>query len=374
MKKKLSKIALGMILFNISHAALAESTGTHGGDIIVTPTDARLRDLVDTQNCNWRSGTSILNSETELVSILNQLQKENPFLGTRIKSEIKKIKWCFTGTLKRINTNDSESEAITYDVEDISKNKVQVGIRLQYNVFVNEEALKQTSDRAYFYIHEAMHGFISDDAIARNQKVRSMVKAIQELYLGNIQTRDLDMAIKGNEVWSALSTGPVQQILRAVYDTSMPIQDRIEIARSFPSQKALNSKELFKKEVNHVKEYLREKEFEYLFELTGFAKFILLKDMSSDPGLSYFHVNVGTEYGNCLASQKYSGLMSVIAGIPRSKYILTDLSGKIVASTSMTDSREGRPYLFNYGMKAISNEPLIATIMYSSTCDIEKNY
>lgn len=377
MKTNLTQFMLGLILVSSPYLqAKAESTGTHGGDVIITPGALRLRDLIDPGVCRFRSGRSILTNEQRLMDILKSVQKVNPEFGYGLQNQITKIKWCFTTSLKKIDTNDVESESLTYYLGDSSQNKIQVGIRVLDSVFVDEKTLARIApdDHPYFFIHEAMHGYIKKNAIGRNQKVRSMVKSIQDLFEGNINIEDFEISILGNEVQTLTSDDPIQPLLNVYYNNELTVSERIEIAKGFPSIKAQTSNKNFEEEIIKIKNYFSQNAYDHLFKRTGLARFQLMKNNISEFGWNVIFQR-GDVFGKCAVTQNDYNRWSSVTGTSYAKFLLTETSTqKILETTPLISNDYNRP-VEQYFVRLTPDNPVVRdqiflnTIMYKTDCD-----
>jgi hypothetical protein len=276
-----SKIMLVLAVGLFSMSAFAQREVGNGGDGVVTSTGAiRLRDLVDPGNCTWRSGKSVYGQQPAVADVLEKIKKVNPYLAHGLSEQLLKIKWCFTTTLKKVDTND-DAESLTYYVDPYAQNKIQAGIRAVNNVYIDSALLSadlnggsmSVNDRPYFYIHEAMHAFLPMKTPMRNKRVRDAVHAIKDFNDGVTNSDDLDAMIAGSELLVPESKSVVQNLVRVLNDLSISIQERIKIAEPImsPNNQAESIKQFFE-----LNKFFTLAEFAKLTELTGLARFEFL--------------------------------------------------------------------------------------------------
>jgi hypothetical protein len=182
MNLKLMTFSLGLIL-----SSLAFGHGSRGGgetiDINGIP---ELRDLVEKTNCKWIEGTDMYKSAPALDLVLKKLSTIDWYFAAELKGEIKFLSYCQTSKLARVRTWDPQAIH-----RSLSVDTSQAGIRLNSDVYVDMEIFEKMSEKtkAFFLIHEAMHSYLYWDTDLRNQKLRSIVKSIEEVYTGVISTR-----------------------------------------------------------------------------------------------------------------------------------------------------------------------------------------
>jgi hypothetical protein len=296
MKKLLLLILLACLDSSRAHA---QREVGNGGDGVVTSDGAiRLRDLVDPGNCTWRNGKSILSLQPEIKRGLEKLQKVNPYLGKALNEQILKIKWCFTATLKKVDTND-DAESLTYYVDPFAQNKIQAGIRTVNTVYIDGSLLNSdlsgglmnASDRPYFYIHEAMHAFLPMKTPMRNRRIRDAVYAIKDFNDGKINSDDLDTMISGGEILVPGNGSYIQDLLRILMDKSLSVQNRIAMAKPILD---FRNNDLVKKQWVEIANYFSDEELLRLTELTGLTRFDFVKRMRHG-----FNELIGSDFGRC---------------------------------------------------------------------------
>lgn len=256
--------------------------GGNGGDAVVTSDNAiRLRDLVDPGNCTWKSGKSVL-AQKDLLSVLDRLSDANPYLAYRLKDQILNIKWCYTATLKKIDTNDDE-ETLTYYLDPYARNKIQAGIRVVNNVYIDRSIIAPNlvdgrmlqEDRPFFYIHEAMHAFLYMKTPNRNKRVRDAVKAIRDFYTGDTNADDFDSMIVGSELLAPTNDSNfVQPLMRILYDAKLTLEERIKLGREILAPNDTNNLLVQWKDING---FLTDDELSGLTKTTGLTRFEFFK-------------------------------------------------------------------------------------------------
>ena len=280
----------GVVFFAyIGHAqSIVERGGEgHGGDAVVTSDNAiRLRDLVDPGNCTWKSGKSIL-MQKEISSILDKLAEANPHFSYKLREQILKIKWCYTATLKKVETNDDE-ETLTYYLDPYAQNRIQAGIRAVNNVYIDRSILasnlvdgKMTEvDRPYFYIHEAMHAFLYMKTPNRNKRVRDAVQAIKDFYVGDTNADDLDAMVSGSNLLTLKIDSPMQNLIKIFIDPSLVADQRIKLASPVLSSHLRN--DLLVQQWEEVLSVFSDDELTILTEKTGLTRFEFVKRSRGD--------------------------------------------------------------------------------------------
>ncbi len=275
---KMNGLLLGILLFASNNLFAADKEGGNGGDAVVTSDSAlRLRDMVDPGNCTWKSGKSII-AQKDLQAVLDKLAEINPSFSYKLREQIVKIRWCYTATLKKINTNDDE-ETLTYYQDPFSVNKIQAGIRVVNNVYIDRSIIAPNlrdgrmllEDRPFFYIHEAMHAFLYMKTPNRNKRVRDAVKAIKDFYVGDTNGDDFESMIQGSDL--LVSSGEnlvVQSLFRILYDSTLSIEKRIEIGSEILSPKDIHD---LRPQWNEIKVAFSDAELMELTQKTGLTRF-----------------------------------------------------------------------------------------------------
>ncbi|MBI2607024.1 MAG: hypothetical protein HYW49_13200, partial [Deltaproteobacteria bacterium] len=114
--------------------------------------------------------------------------------------EIRALDWCLTGRLVRVNTQDKDALTV---VENSRAEQVAIRVLGTGEVYVDQSLFAQMSEksRAYLLIHETIHGYLGLDVARRNEKLRSIVKALSKVEAGSIATRaSLRYALSSNKV------------------------------------------------------------------------------------------------------------------------------------------------------------------------------
>ena len=88
-------ILLLISLIQISILARGHDRG-NGGQSIYIGDNAFLRDIVEDNNCLWRSGSKVINDYPNIEKILTKIESYHWLLGLRLEEEIKGLKFCFT--------------------------------------------------------------------------------------------------------------------------------------------------------------------------------------------------------------------------------------------------------------------------------------
>jgi len=309
-KNKLATIAISALFVSgLAHAQ--ESAGTRGGgDAVVSDNAVRLRDLLDPGNCTWKAGKSVLNDNPGIMDVLNKVQEVNQYFATNLKDEIKALRWCFTTTLKQIDTNDNSADKLNYYIDPYAKNKIQVGVRVLNIVYVDSNVVNTkmlANDRPYFFIHEALHGFIDYNATLRNHKIHDTIAAIAKLYKNEINADDFDATLSGSKVDTILGSNKVQNLVKIIVDEKLTLTERIALAKSYPYKDVDNT---LVDQALDITDIFSKRDLIKLREKTGLAKFDLL--LNNVP--PYFDDIIGDKVllGNCIMNTDSRSLFNQV--------------------------------------------------------------
>lgn len=193
----MKKFLLPVILL-ASLSAHAVGERGNGGNTIDVEGIPRLKDLVDKTICSWVDGEALIRKNQLIGDVLKKLSFVDWYFAEELKGEIKDLNYCLTGKLVTIDTNDYDSLVTTYHA-----NSKQVAIRLNRAVYIYEDLMNSMPvyDQAFLIIHEAIHTYIAQDEVMRNQKVRSSVRAIESVYKGDLaSTRSYHLQMRNNSV------------------------------------------------------------------------------------------------------------------------------------------------------------------------------
>ena len=183
-----TKLALiTFLLTNTSVAVLPVlakegGVGTQGGGQAIVDISGipHLRDIYD--KCQWdnMSYYELVESTPYAIPLLNALKESHWIFGKTMENEMKRLKVCLTGTLKKVNVDDKEG-VTAYRAK--GKN-VQIGIRVNEDVYLDYERFKQMPEieQALTLFHETMHSFIDYSVEGRNHAVRTATYAVLDNY------------------------------------------------------------------------------------------------------------------------------------------------------------------------------------------------
>ncbi|MGE3611171.1 MAG: hypothetical protein AB7I27_16385 [Bacteriovoracaceae bacterium] len=192
--KKGALLSLALLSFH----SFAGADGTRGGESVNIDNHPRLRDLVEKSVCEWQSGNYFFKSEPMLKEVLKQLAQVDWYFSSDLENQINSLNYCLTGALVKIDTADQESLTATYSLK-----AKQVGIRLYDTVYL-DYALMQSMpelDRSMLIIHEAMHSYLNYEESMRNQKLRSQVRVVRDVFEGRVSERSLlHLSMKNNSI------------------------------------------------------------------------------------------------------------------------------------------------------------------------------
>jgi hypothetical protein len=208
----MKKLLLPLVVL-ASLTAYAGEKG-NGGETVDVSGIPRLRDLVENTSCRWADGASIMEANPMVNDVLKRLSYVDWYFAEELKQEIRDLDYCLTGNLVKIDTKDAESLVTTYNFRSS-----QVAIRLNRQVYLNTLITTDMpeADRAFLLIHESMHSYVLQEEWMRNQKVRSMVRAIEAVYKGEISTtRSFHLQMKNNEIKFPMTSIELRPLKEAV--------------------------------------------------------------------------------------------------------------------------------------------------------------
>jgi hypothetical protein len=203
MKSKINKwIILSTLLACLAPLAHADTEGTRGGGESVDKNGMPiLRDIVDPATCDFRSGVDVFAQNPTVAKILAKVAKLDWYFAFDMQRQMEALNFCFTSDLLRVNTSDNPADRVT-DPDSAGPTQ-QAGIRSGDDVFIETSVFEQMSptSQALLLIHETTHTYLPMDTVRRNFKLRSMVKAISDVYAGKISTRNaLHLAMSENSI------------------------------------------------------------------------------------------------------------------------------------------------------------------------------
>lgn len=174
---------------NLSNGSVrgGEGGGTRGGGETVDFNGRpELRDLVEQSVCEWRGGDDVVAATPHVRTVLRNISRLNWYFALALESEIRNLNYCITGALVRVRTEDEDGLTAV-----VTEGTRQVAIRLMDEVYIDDTIFQRMSARsqAYLIVHEAMHSFLSWGEEQRNQKLRSIVRAVEGIEAGRISTR-----------------------------------------------------------------------------------------------------------------------------------------------------------------------------------------
>lgn len=174
------------LLLMLSMSSFAGEKG-NGGETVDVNGIPRLRDLVETTNCSWVSGTDVMAQNPLTAEALRRVGRLDWYFAAELKQEILDLDYCLTGNLVRVDTSDIENLVAVYETRT-----GQVAIRFNRQVYINEGMMNRMPeiDRAMLVIHEAMHSYLGRHEVMRNQKLRSQIQSIYKVFQGQIATTE----------------------------------------------------------------------------------------------------------------------------------------------------------------------------------------
>jgi hypothetical protein len=164
-----------------------EGGGTRGGGETVDLNGRpELRDLVEQSVCDWRGGDDVVATTPHVRTIQRNVSRLNWYFALALEAEIRNLNYCITGALVRVRTEDEDGLTAV-----VTEGTRQVAIRLMDEVYIDDTIFQRMSERSrgYLILHEAMHSFLSWQEPQRNQKLRSIVRAVEGIEAGRISTR-----------------------------------------------------------------------------------------------------------------------------------------------------------------------------------------
>jgi hypothetical protein len=201
MKSKFNNWVIVPVLFACL-APSAHAEGTRGGGESVNQNGMPiLRDIVDPATCDYRSGVDVFAQNPTVAKILAKVSKLDWYFAFDLQRQMEALNFCFTSDLLRVNTSDNPADRVT-DPDSAGPTQ-QAAIRSGGDVFVETSVFNGMSptSQALLLIHETTHTYLPMDTVRRNFKLRSMVKAISDVYAGKISTREsLHLAMSENSI------------------------------------------------------------------------------------------------------------------------------------------------------------------------------
>jgi hypothetical protein len=208
------KALIALAVLNFASFAIAGADGTRGGESVDVSGIPRLRDLVENTTCEWTDGRAMMNKNPLTAEILKRLAMVDWYFAEDLKQEIRDLNYCLTGRLVKIDTRDAENLVTVY-----SDKTFQAAIRLNRSVYIDRANMGKMPlyDQAFLLIHESIHSYMDYNDPMRNQKLRSMVKAVESVFKGNISTtKMLHLQMENNSINFPLSVDYLKNAKEAV--------------------------------------------------------------------------------------------------------------------------------------------------------------
>lgn len=139
-----------------SYAGDEGSTGAgNGGQTVYVGNNAYLRDIVENNNCNWKTNAEIIQTIPKLGDILKKMKSLNSSFTLRIQDEIKNLGYCFTTKrLPYLQYNNSDDIHIfpneEYDQVAINDSGI---VFIDLTIFEKMDA----TNKSFLFLHEAAH-------------------------------------------------------------------------------------------------------------------------------------------------------------------------------------------------------------------------
>jgi hypothetical protein len=242
---RVTRFCLPLLLLTPGAYAQNGSAGTKGGGKGVYTTERgkktlRLRELLDTTTCSYRSTDTLLQEfklKAKVDAILASLFEIHPYMAYQIRKEMDQQKWCLTRDLKFIPSDDPDTVTESY-VRD-----VQIAIReiTPKIVYLDVQKLKEMpeDDRAMTLIHETAHTFLDPKLEMRNDRLRALCRAVYDHYLdskrGSIfdlkgRTANLNTALEATSAIAAFNSVEYGQAFgQAVKDPALMTGTQFQI-------------------------------------------------------------------------------------------------------------------------------------------------
>ncbi|MAE58474.1 MAG: hypothetical protein CME69_06310 [Halobacteriovorax sp.] len=188
-------ILLLISLIQISILARGHDRG-NGGQSIYIGDNAFLRDIVEDNNCLWRSGSKVINDYPNIEKVLTKIESYHWLLGLRLEEEIKGLKFCFTKKrLPPLSYNNSDDLYIfTNQMFD------QPAINDAGIVFLDMNIFDDMNDvhKSFIIIHESLHEFFDkeEDRSSREPRLREFVYNLHDSYINGSDKESIKIAIE----------------------------------------------------------------------------------------------------------------------------------------------------------------------------------
>ncbi len=190
-----------------SDRAAIQKEGTRGGgETAIVNGRRELRDLYEKTACEWTSGASMMALAPHTRAVLDRIAALDWYFAFDLERGIRSLDWCLTGRLIRVNTQDKDALTV---VQNSRTEQVAIRVLGTSEVYVDQNLFAQMSEksRAYLLIHETIHGYLGFDVTRRNEKLRSIVKALSKVEAGGIASRaSLRYALSNNKIEFAGNT------------------------------------------------------------------------------------------------------------------------------------------------------------------------
>ncbi|MBI2604886.1 MAG: hypothetical protein HYW49_02275, partial [Deltaproteobacteria bacterium] len=192
--------ARAQLLAPSDRTAIHDEGTRGGGETTIVNGRRELRDLYEKSACEWTSGANMMALAPHVRAVLDRIAALDWYFAFDLEREIRALDWCLTGRLVRVNTQDKDALTV---VENSRAEQVAIRVLGTGEVYVDQNLFAQMSEksRAYLLIHETIHGYLGLDVARRNEKLRSIVKALSKVEAGSIATRaSLRYALSSNKI------------------------------------------------------------------------------------------------------------------------------------------------------------------------------
>lgn len=161
--------------------AEGKETG-NGGQGVYKGKDIFLRDIVEKNNCVWKTPNIVRRQYAYINKIIFQVESASVVFGKQLNANFNTLQFCFT---------DRNLPALTYNNSDdiylfTNSDYIQIAIYDSGIVFINNQQFLKMDElnKGYVLLHETLHSFydLSKPRSGREPRLRQFVKNIHDSF------------------------------------------------------------------------------------------------------------------------------------------------------------------------------------------------
>lgn len=223
--KNLTAVIATIVWISQGHAVIG--SGVRGGGHTITSTPG-LMDITINANCEWKTGEDLLSKHPTLLLTLKNLVQIDWYFASSMEGELKNLNYCFTGNIKEFLKKEDIQEL---DYLSNSFSAKLTGYRFETKIYIDRNIFEEMNEvhRSMLILHEVMHSYFPMEIKNRAFKLRSFIKALDDVRTGQTTNRNtLHYSMKMNEVSFPLTVARLDKEKEAVLFHTATLTEKAE--------------------------------------------------------------------------------------------------------------------------------------------------